>query len=237
MDIEAIVNKYERLIPAGAYTLAEGIRAALTEADAAMAMEHNLKMLQVEATMQNLVERIRQLDAEYEQKIAGLESEAILSRALSERIRQLEAERGLSETAIRCAVARGWCHQKNASKEMDVDLAIAISDEILAILDAAPKIEAERVPDVRCKCCGYLVTESEHRGCLRSAIDGHLLASLRLAAEALHALTDRNITYIGNDAVFPFESNAQAFNHMIDARPHAKEAMAMLAAAPAKEGE
>lgn len=118
MDIEAIVNKYERLIPAGAYTLAEGIRAALTEADAVMAMEHNFKMLQVEATVQSMEARIR----------------------------QLEAERGLSETAIRCAVARGWCHQKNASKEMDVDLAIAISDEILAILDVAPETEAERVP-------------------------------------------------------------------------------------------
>lgn len=99
------------------------------------------------------------------------------------------------------------------------------------------ELEAQRVPDVRCKCCGYLVTESEHRGCLRSAIDGHLLASLRLAAEALHALTGRNITYIGNDAVFPFESNAQAFNHMIDARRHAKEAMAALAAPAPKEGE
>lgn len=47
-------------------------------------------------------ERIRsaltELAAEYEQKIAGLESEAILSRALSERIRQLEAER----------VPKGW---------------------------------------------------------------------------------------------------------------------------------
>ena len=155
MDIEALVTKYERLIPAGAYTLAEGIRAALTE----LAEEHAIEMRAYEATVQNQAERIRQL-------------------------------------------------------------------------------EAERVPDVRCKCCGYLVTESEHRGCLRSAIDGHLLSSLRLAAEALHALTDRNITYVGNDAVLPFDSNAQAFNHMIDARRHAKEAMAMLAAAPAKkEGE
>ena len=28
---------------------------------------------------------------------------------------------------------------------------------------------ARTVPDVRCKCCGYLVTEREHRGCLRAA--------------------------------------------------------------------
>jgi hypothetical protein len=31
------------------------------------------------------------------------------------------------------------------------------------------ELEALMVPDVRCKCCGYLVTESEHKGCLRAA--------------------------------------------------------------------
>lgn len=73
MSIEELVKKYERLIPAGAYTLAEGIRAALTEADAAMAMEHNFKMLQVDANhalelrayevaVEKLAERVRQLE-------------------------------------------------------------------------------------------------------------------------------------------------------------------------------
>ena len=28
------------------------------------------------------------------------------------------------------AVARGWCHPKNAHKEMDADLAEAIADEV-----------------------------------------------------------------------------------------------------------
>lgn len=32
--------------------------------------------------------------------------------------------------AIHGAVARGWCHEKNTAKEMDSDLAIAISAEI-----------------------------------------------------------------------------------------------------------
>ena len=31
------------------------------------------------------------------------------------------------------AVARGWCHPKNEKKTMDVDLALAITDEILSI--------------------------------------------------------------------------------------------------------
>ena len=33
------------------------------------------------------------------------------------------------------AVARGWCHENNSHKEMDVDLAMAIVDEVLLELD------------------------------------------------------------------------------------------------------
>ena len=32
------------------------------------------------------------------------------------------------------AVARGWCHDENAKKTMDSDLALAITEEVLAIL-------------------------------------------------------------------------------------------------------
>ena len=31
------------------------------------------------------------------------------------------------------AVARGWCHPENENKTMDVNLVLAITDEILAI--------------------------------------------------------------------------------------------------------
>lgn len=31
------------------------------------------------------------------------------------------------------AVARGWCHPENEKKTMDVDLALAITEEILAL--------------------------------------------------------------------------------------------------------
>lgn len=40
-----------------------------------------------------------------------------------------------------------------------------IRGSILAALIAAPAVE----PAQRCNCCGYLVTDSEHRGCLRAA--------------------------------------------------------------------
>ena len=46
---------------------------------------------------------------------------------------------------IRGAVARGWCHPDNQHKEMDVDLAEAISQEVLAAKDAEIKRLREAV--------------------------------------------------------------------------------------------
>lgn len=43
----------------------------------------------------------------------------------------------MEKEAIMQAVARGWCHEKNSKKVMDTDLAIAISDEVVAALDKA----------------------------------------------------------------------------------------------------
>jgi transcription elongation factor Elf1 len=50
-------------------------------------------------------------------------------------------ERGVwvpSVEDIRGAVARGWCHPDNGHKIMDVDLANAITAEIVAMIAAAP---------------------------------------------------------------------------------------------------
>ena len=44
---------------------------------------------------------------------------------------------------------------------------------ILSLVDIRKIIAADRAkrePVQRCQCCGYLVTESEHRGCLRAAL-------------------------------------------------------------------
>lgn len=35
--------------------------------------------------------------------------------------------------AIMGAVARGWCHDENAHKTMDTELALAITDEVLKL--------------------------------------------------------------------------------------------------------
>ena len=40
----------------------------------------------------------------------------------------------LSDEEMLGAIARGWCSEKNSSKTMDSDLAMAIADEIKAIL-------------------------------------------------------------------------------------------------------
>ena len=47
------------------------------------------------------------------------------------------APRELSDEEIIGAIARGWCSEKNSSKTMDSDLAMAIADEIKAILKKA----------------------------------------------------------------------------------------------------
>ena len=41
----------------------------------------------------------------------------------------------MTQEEIRGAVARGWCHDKNAHKIMDSDLALAISDEVEKLLE------------------------------------------------------------------------------------------------------
>lgn len=39
------------------------------------------------------------------------------------------------EQEVRGAVARGWCHDKNREKEMDSDLAEAITQEVLKLIE------------------------------------------------------------------------------------------------------
>jgi hypothetical protein len=42
------------------------------------------------------------------------------------------------EEQVRQAVARGWCDPRNAHKEMDVDLADAISEEVVKSFSPKP---------------------------------------------------------------------------------------------------
>lgn len=130
MDVEELVQKY---ICRNGWSFAhdgecaEAIRAALTEAESCMAMEHNLKMLQVDAA--HAIEM-----RAYEATVANLEA----------RVRELEAERGVPE---------GWQpvpaeptdemidHGCDAADAFRVDIVRAYQ----AMLSAAPQPKKENV--------------------------------------------------------------------------------------------
>jgi hypothetical protein len=48
------------------------------------------------------------------------------------------------------AIARGWCHEKNANKEMDSDLAMAIATEVKTLYATPPQLEDRNF----CPRCG-----------------------------------------------------------------------------------
>ena len=48
------------------------------------------------------------------------------------------------------AIARGWCHEKNANKEMDSDLAMAIATEVKTLYATPPQLEERNF----CQRCG-----------------------------------------------------------------------------------
>lgn len=48
------------------------------------------------------------------------------------------------------AIARGWCHEKNANKEMDSDLAMAIATEVKTLYATPPQLEERNL----CQRCG-----------------------------------------------------------------------------------
>lgn len=122
MDIEAIVKKYERLIPAGAYTLGEGIRAALTE----LSETHAIELRAYEATVANQAERIRQLEAE------RVPDAIVVS---SEWLRRIHRDLDACQKVI-------WLGMRDADPSYCAD-AKARLKEIDAMLAAAPQQKKE----------------------------------------------------------------------------------------------
>ena len=53
------------------------------------------------------------------------------------------------------AIARGWCHEKNANKEMDSDLAMAIATEVKTLYATPPQLEERNF----CPRCGKRTKE------------------------------------------------------------------------------
>jgi len=79
----------------------------------------------IEALRENAMREVQRLGQEIEQEPVALES-------------------------LLGAIARGWCHEKNASKEMDSDLAMAIATEVKTLYATPPQLEERNF----CPRCG-----------------------------------------------------------------------------------
>ena len=96
------------------------------------------------------------------------------------------------------AIARGWCHPKNASKEFDSDLALAIAAEVHALKsppsEIAPTRDAVLVPLKLLEQCEVWIGTAAHVGITTHYPDGteteNRLALLK-AADELRALLYR----------------------------------------------
>lgn len=69
--------------------------------------------------------------------------------AIKEALAQPEQEPVARESLLG-AIARGWCHEKNANKEMDADLVYAIATEIKALYTSPPP-QRKPLTDTRVK--------------------------------------------------------------------------------------
>jgi hypothetical protein len=71
--------------------------------------------------------------------LTDAEQDACFNRGYKEGARDIlnRQAKTLTDKEILGAIARGWCSEKNSSKTMDSDLAMAIADEIKAILRKA----------------------------------------------------------------------------------------------------
>ena len=79
----------------------------------------------IEALRENAMREVQRLGQEIEQEPVALES-------------------------LLGAIARGWCHEKNANKEMDSDLAMAIATEVKTLYTTPPQLEERNF----CPRCG-----------------------------------------------------------------------------------
>lgn len=70
-----------------------------------------------------------------------------IHKAIEERLRADEPKEG--HEALLGAVARGWCHEINAHKEMDVELAVAIAQEVKNLYGLPSRSQADEPGHVK----------------------------------------------------------------------------------------
>jgi len=86
-----------------------------------------------------------------EQAITAIK-EALREHAMREvqRLGQEIEQEPVALESLLGAIARGWCHEKNANKEMDSDLAMAIATEVKTLYATPPQLEERNF----CPRCG-----------------------------------------------------------------------------------
>ena len=53
----------------------------------------------------------------------------------------------ITREEIMHALAQGYCHDRNAQKEMDVDLLVAMADELMKVLEQHGAVSTREDPD------------------------------------------------------------------------------------------
>jgi uncharacterized protein involved in exopolysaccharide biosynthesis len=98
------------------------------------------------------------------------------------------------------AVARGWCHPETETKEMDVDLAEAIVDEVLPLLVRAEELDApayvamaERMQTAEAEAAALRTEMSVvlSRAAAEKNLDAAIIEQLRAQVERLMAQRKR----------------------------------------------
>jgi hypothetical protein len=88
------------------------------------------------AGLKDVEKQVRELIAENKALKEALKEHAM--REVQRLGQEIEQEPVALESLLG-AIARGWCHEKNASKEMDSDLAMAIATEVKTFYATPPQ--------------------------------------------------------------------------------------------------
>jgi hypothetical protein len=99
-------------------------------------LERTLKaMIESRDDVASTISEIPPWKADYEHRLAMAteqlaEHDACIKDLKAAIAEQAKPQEPMAEEEIRMAIGRGWAHEKNAYKVMDVDLSLAIADEV-----------------------------------------------------------------------------------------------------------
>lgn len=130
------------------------------------------QLVAAKALRENAMREVQRLGQEIEQEpVAWVSEDVCKGQYIDGRPRKIwwECEKGVGTAfyttppqqepvaleSLLGAIARGWCHEKNANKEMDSDLAMAIATEVKTLYATPPQLEERNF----CQRCGKRTKE------------------------------------------------------------------------------